>query len=98
MFFLIRCLDYGLDDLRRHAISVNSYVQSVEAYKRVYYAPELISINELKLTPPIDIYAFGIILNEIATRSEPFGVKNSFSFYIKITKIFTFRMMMLNQL
>jgi len=34
----------------------------------------MITINELKLTPPIDIYAFGIILNEIATRSEPFGV------------------------
>ncbi|CAF4395589.1 unnamed protein product, partial [Rotaria magnacalcarata] len=64
---------YGLDDLRFHNISVNSYVQSIEAYKRAYYAPELISINELKLTPPIDIYAFGIILNEIATRAEPFG-------------------------
>ncbi|CAF3206506.1 unnamed protein product [Rotaria socialis] len=69
----IKITDYGLDDLRFHNISVNSYVQSIEAYKRAYYAPELISINELKLTPPIDIYAFGIILNEIATRAEPFG-------------------------
>ncbi|CAF1403604.1 unnamed protein product [Adineta ricciae] len=69
----VKITDYGLDHLRQGTISVNSYVQSVEAYKRVYYAPELISINELKLTPPIDIYAFGVILNEIATRSEPFG-------------------------
>ncbi|CAF4298169.1 unnamed protein product, partial [Rotaria sp. Silwood2] len=69
----IKITDYGLDDLRFNHISINSYVQSVEIYKRVYYAPELISINELKLTPPIDIYSFGIILNEIATRSEPFG-------------------------
>ena len=67
-------LDYGLDDLRFYNTSVNSYVQSAEAYKRVYYAPELISINDLKITSSIDIYAFGIILNEIATRSEPFGV------------------------
>ena len=67
-------LDYGLDDLRLRSINTQSYIPSVEAYRRVYYAPELISIHELKLTPPIDIYAFGIILNEIATRSEPYGV------------------------
>ncbi|CAF1038615.1 unnamed protein product [Rotaria sordida] len=69
----IKITDYGLDDLRFNNISINSYVQSVEVYKRVYYAPELLSINELKLTSPIDIYSFGIILNEIATRLEPFG-------------------------
>jgi serine/threonine protein kinase len=84
----VEVLDYGLDDLRRTVVSVNSYVQSVEAYKRVYYAPELISINEIKLTPSIDIYSFGIILNEIATRSEPFGVK-IFFFNIEFT-IFIF--------
>ena len=60
-------------------------MQSVEAYKRVYYAPELISINELKLTPPIDIYAFGVILNEIATRSEPFGVKILYFIFLSQT-------------
>ncbi|UJR09649.1 hypothetical protein I4U23_013883 [Adineta vaga] len=69
----IKITDYGLDNLRLSPANVTSYVQSIEAYKRVYYAPELISIDELKLTPPIDIYSFGIILNEIATRSEPFG-------------------------
>ena len=77
--------DYGLDHLRQGTVSVNSYVQSVEAYKRVYYAPELISINELKLTPPIDIYAFGVILNEIATRSEPFGVKILYFIFLSQT-------------
>ena len=82
--------DYGLDDLRLRSINTQSYVQSVEAYKRVYYAPELISINELKLTPPIDIYSFGIILNEIATRSEPFGVSISRSSQRKLD---SFRMM-----
>ena len=65
-------------------VSISSYVQSVEAYKRVYYAPELISINELKLTPPIDIYSFGIILNEIATRSEPFGVRMFLFFFLHL--------------
>lgn len=69
-------LDYGLDDLRLRSINSQSYIASVEAYRRVYYAPELISIDELKLTPPIDIYAYGIILNEIATRSEPYGVSD----------------------
>lgn len=78
IFFII-ILDYGLDNLRLSSASVHSYIQSIEAYKRVYYAPELLSINELKLTPPIDIYSFGIILNEIATRSEPFGVTKFFS-------------------
>ncbi len=83
-------LDYGLDDLRLTIVSVHSYVQSIEAYKRVYYAPELLSINELKLTPPIDIYSFGIILNEIATRSEPFGVINLFSNYFYVVVFFLF--------
>ncbi|CAF3566678.1 unnamed protein product, partial [Adineta steineri] len=69
----IKITDYGLENLRLTTLNTNSYVQSAEAYKRVYYAPELISIHELKLTPSIDIYSFGIILNEIATRSEPFG-------------------------
>ena len=68
-------VDYGLDDLRLLAGRTSSYVQSIQAYKKVYYAPELLSIHELKLSPPIDVYAFGIILNEIATRSEPFGVR-----------------------
>lgn len=80
IFYWSNRLDYGLDDLRLLTVSVHSYVQSIEAYKRVYYAPELISITELKLTPPIDIYSFGVILNEIATRSEPFGVSST-SFY-----------------
>ena len=70
-------IDYGLDDLRHLAGNTSSYIQSIQAYRKVYYAPELFSIHELKLTPPVDIYAFGIILNEIATRSEPFGVRCS---------------------
>ena len=90
-------LDYGLDDLRLTAVSVHSYIQSIEAYKRVYYAPELISINELKLTPPIDIYSFGIILNEIATRSEPFGVSRLFVFFSPMIVCSYFRTMMLNR-
>ena len=93
------CLDYGLEDLRFSSLSTQSFAQSVEAYKRVYYAPELFSIVELKLTPPIDIYAFGIILNEIATRSEPFGVKINLFLWFFFSKKFSsmFRMMRPNK-
>ncbi len=42
-------------------------------HSKIYQAPETLLG---KGGPPIDVYAYSIILTEIATRNDPYGVSN----------------------
>lgn len=45
----------------------------------VYHAPEIKHQAFPVITAAVDVYAFGIILIEIATRNDPFGVSKLFA-------------------
>ena len=44
---------------------------------QIYRAPELNYVKDAELTPAADVYAFAIILIEIATRNDPYGVSTN---------------------
>ena len=73
------CLsDYGLIKFRRNDDMIDldddddSYYQ--EKRSQVYKAPEFLGTNAYIPTASGDVYSFSIILIEIATRNDPYGV------------------------
>ena len=87
----IYCLDFGLDSLRKPEFySETSFERDDHIFKlkrnKVYVAPEVPSraddveevTSSLRVaTGPGDVYAFGVILVEIATREDPYGVSDA---------------------
>lgn len=68
--------DYGLDKFRQNDPDPEEEKETIKANRqsRVYLAPELTG-GFSQPTSAADIYAFAIILVEIATRNDPHGVK-----------------------
>ena len=66
--------DFGLPILRKHDYKTDEMVSDFQSRRRmVYNAPEVAGSFPL-FTKSSDVYAYGIILIEIASRSDPYGV------------------------
>ncbi|XP_069127745.1 atrial natriuretic peptide receptor 2-like [Argopecten irradians] len=81
----VKISDYGLKEYRRQDKIITEDDDDNEAdeyYKkmreRVYKAPELFDLNEYESTAPLDVYAYSIILIEIATRNDPYEDEDPF--------------------
>ena len=73
--------DYGLGNFRKNdemLVDVETYDEDESYYhekrNQVYKAPEFLNNSTCDPTACGDVYAFSIILIEIATRNDPYGV------------------------
>jgi tRNA A-37 threonylcarbamoyl transferase component Bud32 len=66
----VKIADFGLTRFKQHTQTMMSSTRGTPAYM----APELLR-NQL-VSEKIDVYAFGIVMSEIATRAIPFGDQN----------------------
>lgn len=64
-------LDYGLETFRKSCVCED---ENIKKQKQVYLEPELVKSQAIP-TEHSDVYAFSVILIEIATRGDPFQVK-----------------------
>ena len=75
----VAAADFGLPSLRCNDFSEETEELAQDWYfklrrAKVYRAPELRDVKTSEPTAPADVYAFAIILVEIATREDPYGV------------------------
>ncbi|XP_052777167.1 atrial natriuretic peptide receptor 2-like [Mya arenaria] len=88
----VKITDYGLRTLRENddvtldggdCDSADFEDDEDEFYQgrraRIYIAPEFADVKEFEPTAACDVYAFAIILIEIATRNDPYGDEDAFS-------------------
>lgn len=76
-------IDYGLPILRKNDFKSEEMTSDVQSRRRVVYnAPEVCGSFQI-FTKSSDVYAYGIILVEIANRSDPYGVNISTFMYIR---------------
>ena len=75
--------DYGLETLRVSDEEDEDDLRLKEQKLQVYIAPELKDLNPRIATGPGDVYSYSIILVEIATRADPYGV-NIYPFLVEI--------------
>ena len=69
--------DFGLPILRKHDYKTDEMVSDFQSRRRmVYNAPEVGGSFPV-FTKSSDVYAYGIILIEIASRSDPYGVSGN---------------------
>ncbi|XP_061182469.1 atrial natriuretic peptide receptor 2-like [Saccostrea echinata] len=69
----VKITDYGLPLLRKHDFKSDEMTSEFQSRRRVvYHAPEVGGAFPV-FTKPSDVYAYGIILTEIANRSDPYG-------------------------
>ena len=75
-FFTLFHIDYGLDTYRFQEIEEGDELvdERTKKLNDIYQAPEMLNDPFAVPTAAGDIYAFAIILIEIATRNEPYGV------------------------
>ena len=76
--------DFGLSSLRACQFTAETEELAENCYfkqqrSKVYRAPELHDVNAGTFTAPADVYAFAIILIEIATREDPYNVSVTIS-------------------
>lgn len=80
----VKISDFGLDTLRANVITDEEMIEQL-AFKikrnQVYMAPEFGEANpyNYEKTQAGDVYAFAIIMIEIATRNDPYGDQDCFS-------------------
>ena len=78
LYTFVPCPDYGLSSYRSDDSGEDIGAQRT----RVYQAPEVWQGDKAIAIPPSDVYAFAIILFEIATRMDPYEVFKRHSFCI----------------
>jgi len=70
-------LDYGLETLRANILTEQEEIEDAkyaEMRSSVYVAPELFTPNGFSSSEEGDVYAFAILMIEIALRTDPYGV------------------------
>ncbi|XP_031626436.1 atrial natriuretic peptide receptor 1-like isoform X2 [Contarinia nasturtii] len=80
--FVLKIADFGLHSLRKSNNDEDSEYSDSYAHWRslLWTAPELLRMKDppVEGTQKADVYSFGIIVNEIATRQGPFYTGNSY--------------------
>ncbi|CAH1772446.1 unnamed protein product [Owenia fusiformis] len=69
----VKIADYGTPGLRKEQCDDIESVINTKDADIVYRAPEVVDFEHASPTPEADVYAFAIILVEIATRNDPYG-------------------------
>ncbi|WAR24775.1 ANPRA-like protein, partial [Mya arenaria] len=78
----IKITDYGLETLRANVLSNREQIEEAEyqlTRSAVYVAPELFSEDGFKTSAEGDVYAFAILMIEIALRMDPYGDEDVFN-------------------
>ncbi|XP_052776488.1 atrial natriuretic peptide receptor 1-like [Mya arenaria] len=78
----IKITDYGLETLRANVLTDKDAIEEAKYQQLrsiVYVAPELQSENGVKASMEGDVYAFAILMIEIALRADPYGDEDVFS-------------------
>ena len=70
--------DFGLPTFRKNEVEKFDEEEDVKhRMSKVYQAPEIHQSD--RVTQAVDVYAYSIILVEIATRNDPYGVSVALS-------------------
>ncbi|XP_074669735.1 atrial natriuretic peptide receptor 1-like [Strix aluco] len=73
--WVCKIADYGLQSYRRED-SLEGSCSYQQHLKQIYTTPEIHSLSDFEPNSTTDIYSYGIILLEIATRSDPMPTKS----------------------
>ncbi|XP_063411533.1 atrial natriuretic peptide receptor 1-like [Mytilus trossulus] len=71
----VKVTDYGLETFRKSGVCED---ENIKKQKQVYLEPELVKSQAIP-TEHSDVYAFSVILIEIATRGDPFQEEDPYS-------------------
>ncbi|XP_052256190.1 speract receptor-like isoform X4 [Dreissena polymorpha] len=76
----VKITDFGLKILRKNDEIIDKENDEIKERRAIIYvAPEHMGMKKFEPTQEGDVYAYAIILIEIATRQEPFGDMDMFS-------------------